>query len=224
MPPQQKVDGRSERSRKTRARVVEAARQLFLEQGYVATTIESIAEHAGVAVQTVYYLFGTKRSVLASVLDATIVGDLEPVALADRAWVDDLRGERDAAAAVERLVAESVAIIARTMPIQDVIHRAAADPDVAVLLAEDRRRRRESQRALVELLVDAGHLDPTTDVDKAADVYYGLISPETFQLLVGDCDWDVARFRTWATDLLCGQFNVRSTRAGAGRRRRAPAG
>ncbi len=58
-----RVDGRRERSRRTWARIVHAAAQLFVENGYVATTIEAIAERAEVANQTVYYVFGTKAEV-----------------------------------------------------------------------------------------------------------------------------------------------------------------
>ena len=69
-----RLDGRRERSRLTRARIVGAATTLFVERGYLATTIEDIAAEADVAVQTVYYVFGTKPKVLAAVLDASIAG------------------------------------------------------------------------------------------------------------------------------------------------------
>ena len=64
-------DGRRQRSLRTRARIVDAAARLFVDDGYVATTIEAVADAAGVAVQTVYYVFGTKRNLLAAVLDVT---------------------------------------------------------------------------------------------------------------------------------------------------------
>jgi AcrR family transcriptional regulator len=203
---QPKIDGRTERSRRTRARIVEAATRLFVEQGYLATTIEAVAEGAEVAVQTVYYLFGTKRNLLSAVLDANIVGDLEPVPVLERPWVDELRSETDATAAVERLVEEAVAVVARTAPIYEVIHRAAADPDVGALLDDNRARRRASQRELVELLQRAGHVDSEVDLDTAADVFYGILSEDTFQLLVKDCGWDVERFRHWATSLMVRQL------------------
>src|SRR6478736_4387028 len=140
------MDGRRERSRLTRGRVVESAAGLFAERGYLATTIEHVAEDAGVAVQTIYYVFGTKRNLLAAVLDASIAGDIEPVAVLERAWVQSIRAEPDAGAAVVELVAASVAILARATPIYEVVRRAAADPEVSELLAETRRRRRGDQR------------------------------------------------------------------------------
>src|SRR3954447_18917157 len=104
MPPQPKVDGRRQRSAHTRARIVDTASRLFLDHGYVETTIEAVAEHAGVAVQTIYYVFGTKPTLLAAVLDVTIAGDAEPLATLQRPWVEQLRAETNPTQAVELLV------------------------------------------------------------------------------------------------------------------------
>jgi AcrR family transcriptional regulator len=185
---------------------VEAAASLFVEHGYLATTIEHVAEDAGVAVQTVYYVFGTKRNLLAAVLDASVAGDVEPVPVLERDWVEALRAERDATSAVERLVEAMVAIVARTMAIYEVVRRAAADPDVSALLEEVRSRRRADQRALIEILWRAGHLHPQVDADIAADVLYGLINEEVLQLFIGDCGWKVDQFRSWATSLMLQQL------------------
>src|SRR6478672_10435727 len=108
MPPPAKVDGRRQRSARTRARIIEAAAHLFLDQGYLSTTIETVADQAGVAVQTVYYVFGTKPNLLAGVLDVTIAGDLEFIPVRERPWVDSIREGQDATAAVELLVEASV--------------------------------------------------------------------------------------------------------------------
>ena len=86
---------------------------------------------------------------------------------------------------MERLVEASVAILARASPIYEVIRQAAADPDVGVLLQENRRRRRDDQRRLIEVLGRSGHLRPGLDVDTAADVFYGLLNEEVFLLLTG---------------------------------------
>ena len=71
----QHPDGRRARSDRSRVRIIDAGRGLFVERGYVATTMESIAERADVAPQTMYHLFGTKCSILGAVLDTSIVGD-----------------------------------------------------------------------------------------------------------------------------------------------------
>jgi AcrR family transcriptional regulator len=201
-----KLDGRKQRSRLTRARIVDAATSRFLDNGYVATTIEDVAEHAGVAVQTIYYVFGTKPNLLAAVLDASIAGDVEPVPVLQRSWVESLREQPDATSAFTGLVDAAVTIVARTTPTYEVVRRAASDRDVSALLDDTRRRRRDDQRRLVEMLAESGHLDPNLDVDTAADTFYGIVNEEVFQLLTRDCGWDVARFRNWATALMLQQL------------------
>ena len=199
-------DGRRQRSLRTRARIIDAAADLFVENGYLATTIEAVATSAGVAEQTVYYVFGTKRNLLAAVLDVRIAGDVEPVPVLERPWFETFAAAPDAASAVELLVQGAVGIVARTAAIYEVLRRAAADPEVGELLSGNRRARRVDQRRLIEMLEDAGKLRPGLDVDDAADVFYAVMNEEVFHLLVTDCGWDVERFRRWATSLMIDQL------------------
>ena len=189
------------RSQRTRARVVDAATGLFLDRGYVATRIEAVAARAGVAVPTVYYLFGTKPRLLAAVLDTAVAG---PAAapLVEQSWVDALGAPQVAEGAMRLLAAQATAVVARVAPIYDVVRRASAEPEVAVLLTESRRARRSDQRRLAELLAQAGHLRPGLDVEAAADVLYGLVNEEVFLLLTADCGWGRHRFEDWLAALL----------------------
>jgi AcrR family transcriptional regulator len=205
-------DGRRQRSLRTRAQIVQAATDLFVERGYLGTTIEAVADAAGVAAQTVYYVFGTKRVLLAEVLDASIGGDVEPIAVLDRPWFAALAAETDASSAIEQLVTAAVTIIARTAPIYDVVRGASADPEVGLLLDANRRGRRADQRQLIEIVRDGGHLRADLDLQTAADVFYGLLNEEVFLLLTNDCGWDVERFRTWITPLVAHQLIAPTTR------------
>ena len=107
------VKPRAARTRATRRRIVDAAAELFVERGYGVTTLEQIAARAGVAVQTVYFHFGNKRTVLKEAVDVAAVGDDEPVALLERPWLDELRAEPDPRRVVELWVATSTAIYTR---------------------------------------------------------------------------------------------------------------
>ena len=75
---------RQAQARATRQTVIEAATRLFTEYGYPATTIEAVADAADVPLPTVYRLFGSKRALLAAVLDTSFGGDDQPIAFADR--------------------------------------------------------------------------------------------------------------------------------------------
>ena len=86
---------RAERARATRRRIIDAAAAQFVAHGYGATLLDQVAERAGVAVQTVYFHFGNKRSLLKEALDVAAVGDDEPVAMLERPWLEEARAERD---------------------------------------------------------------------------------------------------------------------------------
>ena len=141
-----------------------------------------------------------------SMVSRSIVLNSEPVPIVERSWVDSLRAERNATSAVRLLVEWTVPIVARATPIYEVVRRAAADPDVRALLEETRHRRRTDQRMLIEILAQSGHLNDGVGIDSAADAFYGLVNEDVFQLLTGDCEWDVDRFRTWATELMVHQL------------------
>src|SRR5262245_37403570 len=87
--------GKQARTRRTRAAVTEAARELFLERGYAATTVEAISDHSDTPPATVYRLFLSKVGILKAVLDVSIGGDDEAVAMADRPQVRALLADRD---------------------------------------------------------------------------------------------------------------------------------
>jgi TetR/AcrR family transcriptional regulator of autoinduction and epiphytic fitness len=75
---------RQEQARQTRRAILDAAAKLFVEPGYAATPLTAVAAEAGVAVQTVYAVFGSKRQLLSDLVDVTLAGDDERVAMADR--------------------------------------------------------------------------------------------------------------------------------------------
>src|SRR6478735_11478001 len=86
---------RAEKRRLTRRRIVAAAAELFLDQGYGTTTLDQVAIRAGVAVQTVYFHFGNKATLLKEALDEAAVGDDEPVPLMERTWFEQITAEPD---------------------------------------------------------------------------------------------------------------------------------
>src|SRR5260370_11383331 len=122
---------RRPRAQATRRRIRDAARRLLVERGYVATTIEAIAGEASVAVPTVYLAFGTKRALLAELLDIACVGEEEPVAVLERPWGDELRHEPHPHGPLRRSVRRGRDINARVAPLWEVARNAAdADPDI----------------------------------------------------------------------------------------------
>src|SRR5690348_2623809 len=117
---------REERARHRRQRVADAASRLFLERGYMATTIEAIAAEAAVAPATVYQAFGTKQAILARILDVTIAGDAGPAALLERDWVKQAGQHADPRQRLALVIQHTSEVAARTAPIKEVMRDAAA--------------------------------------------------------------------------------------------------
>ena len=181
--------------------------RLFVDRGYASTTIESIAAEAGVAVQTVYFVFGNKRALLADVLDVAIAGDDAPVPVLERAWVDEVRAEPDPARAVAAIAHHGCQIIRREAPLYRIIRGAAAsDPEVAGLLAVYQQRRLSNLSELVRLVGGKGILKPGLDRSRAADILFALFSYELFQLFVLERDWPEPAWEAWIADVLVAQL------------------
>ena len=195
------------RTRLARAAVVDAARELFLERGYGATTIESISELADVPAATVYRLFSSKHGILKALLDLSIVGDDEHVAMADRPQVRALLAESDPRAQLAGFVENATSVNRRVAPLYRIlVSAAAADPDAAALLEELTGQRQAGQRVIARSLSRAGALRTGLRERDAADVIHALMSPELYRLLVVDRGWKPDRYGRWLVDVLADQL------------------
>jgi TetR/AcrR family transcriptional regulator, regulator of autoinduction and epiphytic fitness len=202
-------DGRSgqARTRLARAAVVQAARALFLERGYAATTIEAISGTSDVPPATVYRLFSSKLGILKALIDVSIAGDDQAAAVADRPGARALFAGPDPRNQLSGFAGISCGILARAEPMHRILLSAAAtDPAAAALLAEYTRQRRAGQGQIARSLARAGALRPGLRERDAADIIYALMSPELYRLLVCDQGWPPERYEQWLADLLTGQL------------------
>lgn len=188
---------RAEKARLTRRRIVAAAGELFVRDGYLETTMADIARHAGVAVQTLYLSFGSKAALLSATMDVAITGDDEPVPVIERPWFDRMRAEPDGPAALEIFVAAATEIIDRTYPLYAAVRAASADPEPAELLARNKHGRFVVHSTAVRELMGRPGFDPGLSERQAAEVVYGLLSQETYGLLVHERGWVVPAWSDW---------------------------
>ncbi|SFD69386.1 DNA-binding transcriptional regulator, AcrR family [Streptomyces aidingensis] len=189
--------------------MLDAAGRLFPERGWTGTTVEDIARNAGVSVQTVYFTFGTKRAVLAELLDTVIAGDADPVATLDRPWARAVLAEPDPAAQLARQAAGARVVLERAAPVLEVVRGAAvADAEMAELWRTNQRQRHTVQLRFAEALVrkTGGGLRDSHDAASAADIALALLGPETYGLLVATRGWPPARWQRWAADGLTRQL------------------
>jgi AcrR family transcriptional regulator len=184
----------------TRNKVVAAARQLFVEQGYTATTIKDIARVAGVALQSVYSAGGSKAELLVTVSDQAIVGDNREVPLAARANLMTVLAEADPARRV-RLFAEVICDIQeRSAPVQ-VAYREAAAVDATV--AENLRQAHLRRWQLFGMVIDGfADEDLALPKEQARVTAWSLGSSEVWLLQVKVLERTPAEVRAWLTDTL----------------------
>ena len=194
---------RGDQARATRRRIVDAAAGLFIRHGYAATTLEQVAERAGVAVQTVYFHFGNKRALLKQAVDVAAVGDDEPVPLLGRPWLERARAEPDPHRVIAIWVRSGREILGRIGPIMRVVRDAAgADPDMAAQWDTNEQQRMTAFRLLAQMLADRDALKPGMSVDEAADIIFALQSIELYLLLTVSRGWAPARWERWTTSML----------------------
>ncbi|WP_066370295.1 TetR/AcrR family transcriptional regulator [Herbidospora mongoliensis] len=200
-------DKRAERSRLTREKVIGAARELFVAQGYGATSLQEVADRAGVAVQTVYFVFRNKRTLFKDVVDTSIAGDTEPVATMDREWFRAACAEPTAAGQLRAHVHGTREILGRVAPIMPLIAAAAAtDPEIAAQWPEGPDPRYTVQYAAAEALVGKPGTRPGLSVEMAADLLFGLLSPQLYLIFVRDRDWSPDTWEAWARTALTSQL------------------
>ncbi|MFE3121982.1 TetR/AcrR family transcriptional regulator [Streptomyces hydrogenans] len=202
-------DKRAERSRRTREKIVVAARDLFVTQGYGATSLQQVADRAGVAVQTVYFVFRNKRALFKDVVDVSIAGDAEPVATMDRDWFRAACAEPTAAGQLRAHVRGVRDILGRVAPIMPLIAAAAAtDPEIAAQWSAGPDPRYTVQHAAAKALTSKPDARPDVDTDRAADLLYGLLSPELYLVFVRDRGWSPEVWEEWARVALAAHLCV----------------
>jgi AcrR family transcriptional regulator len=194
---------RDEQARRTRRAIVTAALELFQAQGYAATTIDGIAAAAHVSRRTVFNSVGGKAALLKLALDWAIVGDDEPIAMADRPAIKAIQAESDPRKGLMLWVQTVTEVAARTAPLGEVLTAAAdCDPAAADLLAEASRGRMFGATAFIQYLVSLDGLAAGLTEQHAADLCWALMDGHLFRLLVVERGWSTADFIRWLSDSL----------------------
>lgn len=186
---------RARQAAETRQAIIDAALELFRDQGWASTTLPAIAARAGISVDTIYATFGTKSSLLLAVVDVAIVGDDEEAPMAERPDFAELgRGRRS-----ERLragVRYTMAVYERSVPILQTLREAAASDDVA---RERLERYDQDRRDLIA--AGMGLILGEEPTDEVVDAIWALVSPEVYTYLLTGRAWPAARVEDWFVDL-----------------------
>jgi AcrR family transcriptional regulator len=192
---------RAEQAAATRRAVLDAARELFVGNGYSATTIAEVAERARVSLDTIYATVGRKPALLRELVETAISGTGQAVPAERRDYVQRIAA---AASAVEKISIYAHAITAiqqRMAPVFLALRDAAAtDDDCAALWSEIARRRASNMRAFAADLRSTGELRDDLSDQQVADIIWSMNAAEYWDLLVREREWIPEQFAAWLTD------------------------
>jgi AcrR family transcriptional regulator len=198
---------RAEQARATRRAIVAAASRLFVDDGYGATTIDAVAQAAGVSRKTVFTAVGAKVDLLKIALDWAVAGDDLPVALADRETLRELLDQSDPRVLLIGWGRQQAEIGARVAALVQALEMAAGtDGEARVLLAQVQEQRLGGARKIVNRLRKLGALTADLTVAEAVDLAWLATDAALYDRLVRIRGWSTRRFGEWLGENLCRQL------------------
>ena len=202
---------RRERAAATRERIVRTATEEFAEAGYVGARMADIAAGAGVAVQTVYFIFHTKPELLAACYDHAVLGP-EQLPPPQQVFWGEMVSARSGRAALAAFAGGNTEILSRVAAIDEVARAAPHEPEAAQVVAYHEQLRRQGYADVVAILAERWGLRRGVERETAADLLLLFGSSATY-LTLRRYGWSEERFIAWKTDALAKQLLARPGRA-----------
>lgn len=186
---------RQQQADETRAAIAKAARKLIFSQGYEAAKMDAIAREAGVAVQTVYSVFGSKQAILQELLDQDSFGPSYQDLVRQFHAATDPEMKLRFPARIARQIHE-----AQSSTFDLFCGAGVVAPDLALLEKEREGHRYEAQLKIITILNEAGRLRGNLTVTTARDILWALTCRELYRLLVRDRGWSPQDYENWLAD------------------------
>lgn len=188
---------RQRQAEETRRRILAAARSLFESRGYAVTTLETIAEIAEVSPKTIAAVFGSKRALLAEVINP------EAFSTPVQQLIEELRATPDPSRRLW-LVAQITRQAYEPLVSELELLRTAGAvvPELMDLAQQIEARRRQNQTRLIASLHEQGVLHPDLSFEEATDALWALTSYDVYRMLVVERRWPPERYETWLGQLL----------------------
>lgn len=182
----------------TRRAVIEAGTRLFVERGFVATSVDAIAAEAGVSRATVFATVGSKAQLLKTAYDVALVGDDEPVPMPQRPWAQAVPRATTASGMLEAYADLVLVLAGRIGAITESIRGAAsADAEVRAVWDKIQDEHLIGARNIVRMAAERGGVRDSLDPVAAADLVWLITDPGLFVRLVVERGWTPAAYRDW---------------------------
>lgn len=191
----------------TRRKLVKAAHQEFITRGFHGATMAGIAARAGVASQTVYFVFHTKPELISAVIDAAVLGEEDPRPPQSQPWWTEMMEEPDAAEALRIFIRGAGPLFARASAISEVLRAAAlTDDEVRRTHQYHENLRRDGFGQVLEILAEKGPLRADGPIDQLTDAFMTVYGDSTYHQLVVERGWSHDQIMAWLCDVLPGML------------------
>jgi AcrR family transcriptional regulator len=180
----------------TRARIVDAAGELFTSDGYAATPLRAVAEKAGVSVQSVH-LAGPKYALLLAAYEKSFAGDEGAHSLTERPAVVEMMSNPDTDAALHDYVGFLVDANGKSAQLWHVLHVAAdGDSDIRAEVSALDKRRRADLKIAAGWMLERGLIREDEATAAATELAF-FTSPDAYLHFVANAGWSAARYGKW---------------------------
>lgn len=203
--PKRKYDSsrRQERALETQAQIVEAARELFIKDGYSGVSIEAIARKAKASPETIYSVFKNKRTILAHAMDLAAGTDDQPIPVMLRSYIQEVASERDQHRQIQMFASRMQIFFSHIAPVVEVVRAAAkTEPEIDTLFKKYLDDRFQGMGFFIDCLLANGPLRNGLSKLSAVETIWTLASAEIYNLLVGDRGWSEEEYKIWLSDTL----------------------
>ena len=192
---------RDEQATRTRARILDAAGELFLDRGYARTTMKDVADKAGVARDTVHAAYGSKARLLTALIDARLVPDASVGNVTQHPDARAIRDEPDQRRQIDMFAEFIASVSTRIRPVFEVLRTASAvEPETAKVLHEMNGYRLQNMRTYAKWFAARGPLRVSTR--RAGEVIWALTSPDVARMLCEELGWSQREHARWLADQL----------------------
>jgi AcrR family transcriptional regulator len=192
---------RKRQALETQTQILQAAEKLFIERGYGGTSIDAIAQKAGVAPETIYSSFGSKRAILSHVVDVAILGDNDPIPLLARSYIKEVEAETDQQRQIEMFTKRIQIIMSHVAPLFEVMRSAAkTEPEIDAMLKKYLNGRIQGMNYFFDCVRANGEL--RLDKQTAVETLWTLTSAEVYNLVIVDRKWSGEEYEHWLADML----------------------
>lgn len=187
----------------TRRTIIRAAHAEFVEQGFHGATVTAIAKRAGVAPQTIYFVFSNKSALISAAIDTAVMGEEAPTEPQMMPWFGEMMAEPDAAESLRIFVRGSAEIFARAAGLSEVLRAAAlTDEEVRRTHLSHERLREEGFRQVIDMLAAKGTLRDGLAPQAATDVLLTILGDSTYHLMTTERGWSHEQVVDWWADTL----------------------